>query len=545
MGKMEKDFIEIFTGLKRNYGFADLSELVMDPETNKMRPKRYGWTHKEITDKDYIDHLNGRKSIGIQPCTDEGLVKFGAIDVDDQQGSYKGIPIKKILDTIREYDLPLIPVKSKSGGLHLYIFLKEFVKAVTVRNFLDTMLFTLKLKPTTEIYPKETELGKDEKGEYIDGHFINLPYYKKEERVGINLDGTPFTFEQFIQVVKANQKTADQLEEFSLAHVKTVIQGGPDELNDGPPCLQIMARDKLKDGRDRWLYNYMIFAKKKYPENWEAKVIQAPNDYFERNGDNINEWNQKKVEDKIKSWRKDSSKGHTCTQDPIVNYCMKSQCLKRQYGVLSDKKKVFPALSSLQKIAYPEPEYTFNVDLPDGRRPLVRAKNIKQIMLQEELRAIIMKTANIFVPAIKSNDFQEVVDRLFPPKETIQPPKGTSPNEQLEEYLREYINGPQAKSHASFKTGAVLIEKEHAYFRFVSFYNFLKNKEWKESKGHTGEKLKELFKVEFGIQKRFPKKDNEKTSYGGIEVIEVPIEKFKKESSEVEILPIRNKDEIF
>ena len=58
-------------------------------------------------------------------------------------------------------------------------------------------------------------------------------------------------------------------------------------------------------------------------------------------------------------------------------------------------------------------------------------------------------------------------------------------------------------------------------------------------------KLKELFKVEFGIQKRFPKKDNEKTSYGGIEVIEVPIEKFKKESSEVEILPIRNKDEIF
>jgi hypothetical protein len=166
-------------------------------------------------------------------------------------------------------------------------------------------------------------------------------------------------------------------------------------------------------------------------------------------------------------------------------------------------------------------------------------------MLQEELRAIIMKTANIFVPAIKSNDFQEVVNGLFPPKETIQPPKGTSPNEQLEEYLREYINGPQAKSHASFKTGAVLIEKDHGYFRFVSFYNFLKNKEWKESKGHTGEKLKELFNVEFGIQKRFPKKENEKTSYGGIEVVEVPIEKFKKESSEVEIIPIRNKDEIF
>ena len=35
-----------------------------------------------VTDQDYLDHLKGIKSIGIQPCTDEGMARFGAIDVD-------------------------------------------------------------------------------------------------------------------------------------------------------------------------------------------------------------------------------------------------------------------------------------------------------------------------------------------------------------------------------------------------------------------------------------------------------------------------------
>ena len=33
---------------------------------------------------------------------------------------------------------------------------------------------------------------------------------------------------------------------------------------------------------------------------------------------------------------------------------------------MSDKKTHYPVLSGLVKIAYPEPEYTFNVVLPDG-----------------------------------------------------------------------------------------------------------------------------------------------------------------------------------
>ena len=55
------------------------------------------------------------------------------------------------------------------------------------------------------MFPKQTELVKDsETGEINKGNFINLPYFKKTERRALNLDGTEFTFEEFIQLVEAN-----------------------------------------------------------------------------------------------------------------------------------------------------------------------------------------------------------------------------------------------------------------------------------------------------------------------------------------------------
>ena len=546
---MENKFIEIFEGLKQDVGIAYLNKLETDSVTGKKRPV-YGWQHKPITNQDYLDHLEGKKSIGIQPCNEENMARFGAIDIDDKQHSYDNFPYKKYLDIIKENNLPLIPVKSKSGGLHLYLFLKTPTRALLVKNFLETLLFTLNLPSQTEIYPKQTELLKQEDGLLSVGQFINLPYFKKEERVALNYDGKPFTFEEFIQVVEANLKTPDELEEFSIAHVKNVLQGGASEFEDGPPCLQLLTKVPLADGRDRFLYNYMVFAKKKYPDNWDKKVIQAAQDYFAKNGDGINDWDEKKVRDKIRSWKKESTKGHSCTQEPIVAYCMKSECLKRKFGVASDRRKTFPTLSGLVKIAYPEPEYTFNVELPNGKGTKeVRAKDVKQIKDQEELRALIIKTADIYVPKVKGDEFEAMLGSLLPPKEILQPPKGTTPDELLHEYLEDYLNGPKAKSYASFKSGAVLIEEGHAYFKYGNFFNTLKNKEWREGKERTGQKIKEKYKAEFGVKKRFPKLNNETTNYEAIEVVKINLKlegnQFIKDIVKTEVVKMKGNKDVF
>lgn len=544
---MENKFIEIFEGLKQDVGIAYLDKLETDPATGKKRPI-YGWQHKPITNQDYLDHLNGKKSIGIQPCNEENMARFGVIDIDDKQHSYDNFPYRKYLDIIKDNDLPLIPIKSKSGGLHLYLFLKTPARALFVKNFLETLLFTLNLPLNTEIYPKQTELIKQEDGLLSVGQFINLPYFKKEERLAINYDGTSFTFEQFIKVVEANLKTPDELEQFSIAHVKNVLQGGASEFEDGPPCLQLLTKSPLTDGRDRFLYNYMVFAKKKYKDNWEKKVVQAAQDYFAKNGEGINDWDEKKIKDKIRSWKKDSTKGHSCTQEPIAAFCMKTECLKRKFGIISDKKIMFPTLSSLTKIAYPEPEYTFNVELPDGAGSKeVRAKDIKQIKDQEELRALIIKTADIFVPKVKSDEFEQVIKSLFPLKETLLPPKGTTPKELLHEYLKEYVNGAKAKSYASFKSGAVLIDNGYAYFKYSSFYDALQNKEWKENKAKTAEALadKKAYGAEFGIQKRFPKTLDRNTQDDYVIVMRLSIKKLLKEPIETEIIKIKGNQDIF
>jgi hypothetical protein len=160
---MENKFIQIFEGLKKDFGVAYLDRIEIDPDTGKKRPV-YGWQAKPISDQDYLDHLNGKKSIGIQPCDEDNMARFGAIDIDDKQHSYENFPYKKYLDIIKELKLPLIPVKSKSGGLHLYLFLKTPARALFVRNFLETLLFSLHLPAQTEIYPKQTELVKKEDG---------------------------------------------------------------------------------------------------------------------------------------------------------------------------------------------------------------------------------------------------------------------------------------------------------------------------------------------------------------------------------------------
>ena len=78
---MEEKFINIFSGLKRDYGYADINSAYKDPATGKLKLK-YGWAAKELVQSDYLDHLNGKKSIGIQPCNEEGETKFGLIDID-------------------------------------------------------------------------------------------------------------------------------------------------------------------------------------------------------------------------------------------------------------------------------------------------------------------------------------------------------------------------------------------------------------------------------------------------------------------------------
>ena len=544
--RMEQKFVKIFDGLKRDYGYAEITNGYKDSTTGKFKVK-HGWAGKPLTSLDYIQHLKGEKSIGIQPCDDSGMVSFGAIDIDSK--AYQNFSPRKYLEIIQKNNLPVIPVKSKSGGLHLYIHTKEKVKASFLRNFLDKLLYTLELDPTTEIYPKQTELGTGSDGSFTNGNFINLPYYNKIERVALNLDGTEFTFDQYIQVVESNLKSEKELNEFIDDHISKILLGGAEEFNDGPPCLQAISKtiddsNKLPDERDRFLFNYMVFCKKKYPDLWEKKVLDGARKYILYD----EEWGDKKVLDKIKSWRKPTA-GHLCDQDPIRNFCIKSECAKRQFGYMSDKQKKFPQLSALIRIDYiPEPEFRFTVhfnDKQDGEKSKqVLARDVNYLMDMEKCRRLIASHTPIAPPRIKQDEFQSIIEKLKETETVQPPPAGTSPKELLHKYLDEHIHGVPAVSAASFSSGSVLKEEGFAYFTMEVFFNYLKNKEWKMKYEKTGRMLIEEFKSELGHLKRYPKKDTDKKSHNPIRCVKIPLSFFSREEEDVEILDRKDKDQI-
>jgi len=534
-----QEFIKNFTGLERNYGFCNVSNGYKDPDTGKIkfRSGDYGWSGKPITELDYQQHLNGTKSIGIQPCNDNDLARFGAIDIDSK--SYKDLDIKFYLDTIQEKQLPLIPIKSKSGGLHLYLFTKELVRAKLIKDFLEDVLFLFKLPINTEIFPKQTKLGSDTNGNKVNGNFINLPYFG-EERRALDPSGKEMPLDLFLKCVELNRVDSNQIKELSDSLIQKALIGGAEEFKDGPPCLEILSKNKMKDGRDRFLYNYMVFAKKKYSDDWKNKVLEAGRNYFEFN----QTWTDDHIKMKIKNWEK-QEKGHTCSDELLAPVCVKSECVKRKFGIISDKKIDWPLMTNLIKVDFkPDPEYYLTVENKKGDSVSVHAKDVNKLKDQKELRGLIMAQADIFPPPIKAMDFHAMINALLDTQDTVQPAPGTRPIEILKKLLKEHINGPQATTHNSFLSGNVLKDETYAYFVYDDFFNFLKENEWKKDSSRTSYMIEQMFenekdhlpKPEFGKKKRFPG-INKKTNkpYPGVNhCAKIPLYLFKEEE-EVEV----------
>jgi hypothetical protein len=174
------------------------------------------------------------------------------------------------------------------------------------------------------------------------------------------------------------------------------------------------------------------------------------------------------LKSKIKSWDKET-KGHTCSDPLLAPVCVKSECVKRKFGIISDKKIDWPLMTNLIKVDFkPDPEYYFTVENKKGESVPVHAKDVNKIKDQKELRGLIMAQADVFPPPIKAMDFHAMINALLDTVDTVQPAPGTRPIEILKKLLKEHINGPQATTHNSFLSGNVLKDKSmHTLFMMI------------------------------------------------------------------------------
>ena len=357
---MIERFKNIFTGLERAHGVTYVDKKGADGQ--KIKGKSFV-TREYVTDDMWSKHLQGTEpSLGIIPITDDNTCRWGCIDID----SYAGFDHKKLIDKIKSLNLPLLVFRSKSGGAHVFLFTAVFVEAKLMRDKLLSISAVLGYGGS-EVFPKQVEL----KSQDDTGNFLNLPYFNGDDttRYCFNDKGEAVNLESFYLLHDLYKLTPDQLE-------KLIIKRPESEFNDGPPCLESITQSEIKDGRDRILYQYIQYAKRKWPENWQGKINAFNYKYFANHPDGP--LDDKIVQGKIK-FNDGKDLGFKCNEDPMCNHCDKNLCRTRKFGIGGEA--VFPSLTDLQKVLLDEPYYWVNVD---GER--VKLDNIDYLMEQRLFR---------------------------------------------------------------------------------------------------------------------------------------------------------------
>ncbi|MBW8351331.1 DEAD/DEAH box helicase [Bacillus sp. IITD106] len=147
-----------------------------------------------LSDQVLIDHLEGKKTIGIYPLLKDNTCWFLAVDFDKQNWKSDVLAFSK---TCKKLNIPFHTERSRSGnGAHVWIFFSSPIPASTARKLGMTLLRKTKernasfhLDSFDRLFPSQDYLAS--KGF---GNLIALPLQKKPGKLGNSL----FVDEDFI-----------------------------------------------------------------------------------------------------------------------------------------------------------------------------------------------------------------------------------------------------------------------------------------------------------------------------------------------------------
>lgn len=154
-------------------------------------------------------HLSGEVPLGISPLREDGMCRWGVVDVDDYNLSHSDL-----VAAIEREKFPLIACRSKSGGLHLYLFLTDWAPQAEVQAALRAAAGRLMLPSVVEVYPPA--IGK--------GNWINMPYVGggDTDRYAVKKGGLSMTIGEFLAAADRSKVLADSLLALGRAKLKAV-----------------------------------------------------------------------------------------------------------------------------------------------------------------------------------------------------------------------------------------------------------------------------------------------------------------------------------
>lgn len=411
-------------------------------------------------------HLNGDYGIGVCPVNAEGKCYFGVIDIDYYQSE-----INNVIDIIREYDLPLLPFRSKSGGLHVYFMLSKSVQAKTMRAILKEVIDVFSLETTygktkVEIFPKQ------DKAEGF-GNAVTLPYFNCEHPYTCLLDlyGNPMSFKEALVYIPKHLASVEDM--------KTALSNLP--YSDAPPCLQkILLSTSVGEedsGRNNFLFSFAIYARKKFGSGFE-KYVEEVNDTFKSPLDET-------AIEQICSSVRDNEYCYKCKDIPCNGFCDKGECKRREFGLGKDKGH-FTGIDYGQLYRYlsAEPYYVWKLRLQGQERWVdVVFKDESYLLDQKNFAKMCVRYLNRAPAQVSPNDWYNILNTVLPFVQDVEVKEetDTSALSSLKQTFIRYLANKQARRDSPYQIRVGLCVRQEIggvakyYFTYIGFSEYLRN----------------------------------------------------------------------
>lgn len=426
--------------------------------------------HSPVTEEAWKRHMAGKGAIlGIVPITETNDCYFGAIDVDDDTVNHAALAA-----IINHAGLPLVVCRSKSGGAHLYLFIKDPAPARLVVDKLKHWATALKLKNPPypngqphplEIFPKQTKIDATDPGK---GNWINLPYYGNgtTDRYGVTEEGDKLALARFLEYAEERAVSAIELEGLDPNIQET--------FDEGPPCLNTLDTLGVPEGsRNMMLLNVGIYLKGKHPEDFPDYIHE-----YNHSGRIQPPLKEQEVNGIINSLKK-RDYAYKCEDIPIAPYCEKGKCKKQKFGVGMFRKKIVdaatPEMDSLRKVTTDPPRWLLNVA---GKEIELQTE---ELMLVPRFRRAILEKCSLIFPLLKQFEWDEKLGELLTDLETIEAPEDAGVSGQFKVLFLEFlVRRRNARKREDILTGLPVEEGNVVYFRGSDFISFLERKHFKD-----------------------------------------------------------------
>lgn len=372
-GHVER-FMALFRGNDRSYG------VYMPAAKTKMMTVKAAYTSEHAR-----SHLLGEQGLGIVPIMDDNKCWFGVIDIDVHGPNGVHVDLLAIEEKIRRQELPLVVCRSKSGGAHCYVFMKEATDASHVRAALGRWATVLGFGGA-EIFPKQINLDKPPKeAERPLGNWINLPYFEADQTERYAVDGAKqVTLEYFLEMAEGRR-----------VDLKDYDRGNDADYLDGPPCLQRMVTDKVDTGsRNTAAFQAAVYLKRAFPDDWRMRL-----DGFNRVAF-ADPLAPRELRTIIGSVGKKEYQ-YKCREEPCRSFCSKDDCKKRAFGI-TDKDSAaneIPLIDSVVKVIASPVRWEVTV-----KGTMVEVQT-ERLFNYEMFRQAVAEKLHLVLPRIKAQEW--------------------------------------------------------------------------------------------------------------------------------------------